>query len=107
MSDLPSRWLFLFGGFGYSAFLSFFAVGMCLLPLNVRFRVLASLLAVQALCFAVSIAVLFMARTGALGLLRSILAPSLWALGIVGAGFLAFAFYGWYFRLANDTTKVA
>jgi hypothetical protein len=107
VNDLPSRWLFLFGGFGYSAFLSFFAIGICLLPLSVRTRVFTFLFTLQALCFAVGITILFLARSGALAVIRSMLTPSLWALGVAGVGLLAFAFYGWYFRLTNDSTKVA
>ena len=34
VNDLP-RWVFLFGGFGYSAFLAFFVTGILLLPKSV------------------------------------------------------------------------
>jgi hypothetical protein len=107
MNDLPNWWLFLLGGFGYCAFLAFFAVGICLLPPSVRARVLTSLFTVQGLCVAVSLAIFLLARSGRLAAIRAMLTPSLWALGVVGAALLAFAFYGWYLRLTDDSTNVA
>ncbi|HSI14113.1 MAG TPA: hypothetical protein VK961_18845 [Chthoniobacter sp.] len=65
------------------------------------------MLTLQVLGMALMLALLALARWGAMAIISSILLPALWTLGTVGIVFLALAFYGWYFRLTHDVTKFA
>ena len=107
ISEVPSRGMFLLLGLAYCATLSFFALGICLLPARLRSRVLTGLFACAAFAFISMLAILFVARSGHLRALDFLFPASLWALGISGAVLLAFAFYGWFYRVSHDRTKVA
>ena len=108
MHDIPSRWLFFFGGLGYSAFLAFLSIGLCLLPRSLRPRVFMALFAAQSLAVLLVAAMFCIARFRLPFSLISILTrPTLWTLYPFGAAMLGFACYGWYFHLTHDATKVA
>lgn len=107
MDTPPSRWLFLCGGLGYSAFLSLFSVGICLLPHRLRCYVFVSLWAAFLLGLTYGVCVLLVLsiwpddRTLFLGVLTFFG----WLLYISIGGACALALYGWYFRFAREAAK--
>ena len=108
MHDIPNRWLFFFGGLGYSAFLAFFSIGLSLLPRPTRPRVFMALFVVQVLGLFLAAAIFCVAHFQLpLSLISILTRPVLWALYPFGAAMLGFACYGWYFHLTHDATKVA
>ena len=101
IDTVPNRWLFLFVGLGYCAALSFFALGLCLLPDRIRSRALIGLPFLNAL---ILLAILLSVRSGDIGALDWILPVAFCALGVTGGLFLALAFYGWYYRLTSASS---
>jgi len=105
LPELPNRWHFFLGGLGYSALLSFIAVGLGLLPSGFRALALASVRTLKILGFAASFAMIVLARAGALSAIRLMVAPSLWALVASLVALLALAVCGWCFRFTRGSVK--
>jgi hypothetical protein len=101
IDTVPSRWLFLFAGLGYCAALSFFALGICLLPDRISSRALVGFVACPFLTALIKLAIFLSARSGHVGALDWIFPVAFCALGIMGGLLLALAFYGWYHRLTS------
>lgn len=108
MPDRHSRWLFLFAGLGYSAFLAFFTIGLCLLPRPIRSRVFTALFSVQAFAVFITAAIFCIAHFQLpLSLITLLTRSALWVLYPFGIAMLGFACYGWYFHLTHDATEAA
>ena len=108
IDEFPSRWTFLLGGIGYSAFLSFMVTGILLLPQHRRSRVFTALHVAKALAALVPIALLAALHFRLpLSFIRYGTQPLLWGAWAFGAAMLAFACYGWYHRLNHDAPNVA
>jgi len=98
--DVPNRWLFLIGGFGYSFFLAFVSIGVCILPHRTRARILVVMFAVQTFCVLVSAAIF--AVIYYLHRLRPLPTSSVVsALILVLAVLVVFAARGWYLHVID------
>jgi hypothetical protein len=108
MNDLPNRWTFLLGGFGYSAFLTVFVTGLMLLPLHARTRAFTALFIGFAFSTLVPVVILAILHFRLpFSIIHHSLPPLLWVSGGFIAVMFAFACYGWYYRLTHDATNVA
>ncbi len=105
IDTVPSRWIFLFAGLGYCAVLSFTALGICLLPPRIRWRVLVGMIAGSTLGFLAMIVLLLSVATGRVEALSFIFPAVHWALGVLGCVLLFLALYGWYHRLTRDAAE--
>lgn len=108
MEDLPNRWTFLIGGFGYSALLSVFVTGLMLLPLHTRTRAFTVLFIGVGFGVLVPVGILAVLHFRLpLSIIHHSTPPLLWASCTFIAVIFAFACYGWYYRLTHDATNVA
>jgi hypothetical protein len=108
MDDLPNRWTFLFAGFGFSAFLAIFVTGLLLLPRRTRHRVSIALIIGAAfhvlLTGTVAVALIFHLSLSFIPLISQ---PVNWGSCAFIAVMLAFACYGWHYRLTHDAAIAA
>ncbi|MDB6173693.1 MAG: hypothetical protein JWL59_3004 [Chthoniobacteraceae bacterium] len=106
--DLPNRWTFFFGGFGYSAFLAFFVTGLLLLPQQTRTRIFTALFIGVGFSVIIPIIILAILSFGLpFSIIRQLMPPLLWGTGTLLATMFTFACYGWYHRLTHAATNVA
>ena len=107
MNDRPNRWAFLFGGFGYSTFLSVFVTGLMLLPLHMRTRAFTTLFIGSGFGVFVPVVILVILHFRLpLSIIHHSTLPLLWASWAFIAVMFTFASFGWYHRLTHDATKV-
>jgi hypothetical protein len=107
MDDLPNRWTFLLGGFGYSAVLAFCVTGLLLLPQHPRTRVFTALFIAVGFSILVPVVILAILHFRLLSIIHQTTPPLLWVTGSFLAAMFAFACYGWYHRLTHAATNVA
>jgi hypothetical protein len=96
-----NRWAFLLTGLAISAFFSFLATGLCLLPMQTRKRFMAGGVVFSSLFvlwLGAILASLYLQPS--LAILHFLITrPFLWVLWTILAIGIAFACYGWYHRL--------
>ncbi|MEO7101556.1 MAG: hypothetical protein ABI162_19560 [Luteolibacter sp.] len=98
-----NRWLFLFGGIGYSALLAFLGVGFAIMPKWLRVRTMIGLFAINGLgiVFLTAVCVIAKSDPPSLSILDWLLPPAMWIGYAVGVLVFGLACYGWYHRFRH------
>jgi hypothetical protein len=105
-ADVPNHWVFLVAGLGYSLFLAFVSIGICILPHRTRARVFALMFGVQTCCLLVGAAIFAVAYYA--HRLPSLPTSSVvFPLVLVLAVLVVFASRGWYLHITRAVDRNA
>jgi peptidoglycan/LPS O-acetylase OafA/YrhL len=99
-ADGPNHWMFALAGLGYSAFLCFMSAGVCLLPQQIRARVVRTTICVQSACLLLVLAFVgFLLHFQRVPTLPMMLVTSV--IGVLLAVLTAFAGRGWHLHFSR------